>query len=60
MDQVLPKMATDSASFLQQGTDQVKVRERDFVRLWEGTTRRRSLAERMFLDGTEVWTNTFR
>ncbi len=46
-------MAKDSAvrieivrSFHQLGTVQEKVSERDLVSLWDGTTRRRSLAER--------------
>ncbi len=46
-------MAKDSAvrieigrSFHQLGTVQEKVRESDLVPLWDGTTRRRSLAER--------------
>ncbi len=45
-------MAKDSAvrieigrSFHQLGTVQEKVRESDLVPLWDGTTRRRSLAE---------------
>ncbi len=51
-------MAKDSAvrieigrSFHQLGTVQVKVRESDLVPLWDGTTRRRSLAERKLLEG---------
>ncbi len=50
-------MAKDSAvrieigrSFHQLGTVQVKVRESDLVPLWDGTTRRRSLAERKLLE----------
>ncbi len=38
-------------SFHQLGTVQVKVRESDLVPLWDGTTRRRSLAERKLLEG---------
>ncbi len=52
------KMAKDSAvrieigrSFHQLGTVQEKVRESDLVPLWDGTTRRRSLAERKLLEG---------
>ncbi|MGL5582145.1 MAG: hypothetical protein ACRDCE_14475, partial [Cetobacterium sp.] len=52
------KIATDSAvriaigkSFHQVGTVQEKVRDSDFVPLWDGTTRRRSLAERKLLEG---------
>ncbi len=52
------KMAKDSAvrieigrSFHQLGTVQEKVRESDLVPLWDGTTRRRSLAERKRLEG---------
>ncbi len=52
-------MAKDSAvgieigrSFQQLDTVQVKVRESDLVPLWDGTTRRRSLAERKLLEGT--------
>ncbi len=52
------KMAKDSAvrieigrSFHQLGTVQKKVRESDLVPLWDGTTRRRSLAERKLLEG---------
>ncbi len=48
-------MAKDSAvrieirrSFHQLGTVQEKVRESDLVPLWDGTTRRRSLAECKF------------
>ncbi len=52
------KMAKHSAvrieigrSFHQLGTVQEKVRESDLVPLWDGTTRRRSLAERKLLEG---------
>ncbi len=52
------KMAKGSAvrieigrSFHQLGTVQEKVRESDLVPLWDGTTRRRSLAERKLLEG---------
>ncbi len=55
---VFLKMAKDSAvrieigrSFHQLGTVQEKVRESDLVLLWDGTTRRRSLAERKLLEG---------
>ncbi len=55
---VFLKMAKDSAvrieigrSFHQLGTIQEKVRESDLVPLWDGTTRRRSLAERKLLEG---------
>ncbi len=55
---VFLKMAKDSAvgieigrSFHQLGTVQEKVRESDLVPLWDGTTRRRSLAERKLLEG---------
>ncbi len=55
---VFLKMAKDSAvrieigrSLLQLGTVQEKVRESDLVPLWDGTTRRRSLAERKLLEG---------
>ncbi len=51
-------MAKDSAvgieigrSFHQLDTVQEKVRESDLVPLWDGTTRRRSLAERKLLEG---------
>ncbi len=51
-------MAKDSAvrieigrSFHQLGTVQEKVRESDLVPFWDGTTRRRSLAERKLLEG---------
>ncbi len=60
-------MAKDSAvrieivrSFHQLGTVQEKVRESDLVSLWDGTTRRRSLAERTFLEGAKVCTSEFR
>ncbi len=52
-------MAKDSAtrielgrSFHQVGTVNEKVRESDFVPLWDGTIMRRSLAERKLLEGT--------
>ncbi len=52
------KMAKDSAvlieiwrSFHQLGTVQDKVCESDSVLLWDGTTRRHSLAERKLLEG---------
>ncbi len=52
-------MAKDSAaqielgrSFHQEGTFNLKVRESDFVPLWDGTIKRRSLAERKLLEGT--------
>ncbi len=35
----------------QMGTVNVKVCERDFVSLWDGTVMRRSLAERKLLEG---------
>ncbi len=38
-------------SFHQMGTVNEKVRERDFVLLWNGTVMRRSLAERKLLEG---------
>ncbi len=47
-------------SFHQLGTVQEKVRERDLVSLWDGTTRRRSLAERKLLEGAKVCTSEFR
>ncbi len=50
-------MAKDSAagielgrSFHQEGTVNVKVCESDFVLLWDGTIKRRSLAERKLLE----------
>ncbi|XP_056620785.1 uncharacterized protein LOC130434579 [Triplophysa dalaica] len=59
------KMATESAdlvavgrSFHIGGTDPEKVRERDFLPLWDGTTRRRSFAERRDLAGTYVCTTS--
>ncbi len=52
-------MAKDSAarielgrSFHQEGTCNLKVHESDFVPLWDGTIKRRSLAERKLLEGT--------
>ncbi len=52
-------MAKDSAawielsgSFHQEGTFHLKVRENDFVPLWDGTIKQRSLAERKLLEGT--------
>ncbi len=39
-------------SFHQMGTVNEKVRERDFVPLWDGTVMRCSLAERKLLEGT--------
>ncbi len=55
---VLMKMAKDSAvrivigrSFHQLGTVQEKVRGSDLVPRWDGTTRRRSLAECKLLEG---------
>ncbi len=51
-------MAKDSArielgrSFHQEGTFNLKVCESDFVPLWDGTIKRRSLAERKLLEGT--------
>ncbi len=52
-------MAKDSASrielgrsFHQEGTFNLKVRESDFVPLWDGTIKRSSLAERKLLEGT--------
>ncbi len=39
-------------SFHQMGTVNEKVSGSDFVPLWDGTTKRRSLAERKLLDGT--------
>ncbi len=52
-------MAKDSAagielgrSFHQMGTVNEKVCESDFVPLWDSTIMRRSLAERMLLEGT--------
>ncbi len=58
VSQVLAKKAKDSAvrievgrSFYQLGTVQEKVRESDLVPLWDGTTRRHSLAERKLLEG---------
>ncbi len=51
-------MAKDSAvrieigkSFHQLGTVQEKVSESDLVPLWDGTTRRHSVAERKVLEG---------
>ncbi len=61
------KMAKDSAvrielgrSFHQEGTFHLKVSESDFVPLWDGRIKRRSLAERKLLEGTQVWSNEFR
>ncbi len=51
---------TIGRSFHQLETVQEKVRERDFVPLWDGATRRRSLAECKLLEGTWVWTSHFR
>ncbi len=55
-------MAKDSAvrieigrSFHQLGTVQEKVCESDLVPLWDGTTRRCSLAERKLLEGASFW-----
>ncbi len=52
-------MAKDSAprielgrSFHQMGTVNLRVCESDFVPFWEGTIKRRSLAERKLLEGT--------
>ncbi len=52
------KMGKDSAariefgrSFHQVGTVNEKVSESDFVPLWDGTVKRRSLAERKLLEG---------
>ena len=52
-------MAKDSAarielgrSFHQEETFNLKVRKSDFVLLWDGTIKRRSLAERKLLEGT--------
>ncbi len=39
-------------SFHQMGTVNEKVCESDFVSLWDGTIKRRSLAERKLLEGT--------
>ncbi len=39
-------------SFHQGGTVNLKVREGDFVPLWDGTIKRRSLSERKLLEGT--------
>ncbi len=39
-------------SFHQEGTFNLKVRESDFVPLWDRTIKRRSLAERKLLEGT--------
>ncbi len=57
-------MAKDSAagieicrSFHQMGTINENVCESDFVALWDGTVKRRSLAELKLLEGTEVWSN---
>ncbi len=45
-------MAKDSAVRIEIGRSfQEKVRESDLVPLWDGTTRRRSLAERKLLEG---------
>ena len=53
------KMAKDSAagielgsSFHQEGTFNLKVCESDIVPLWDGTIKRRSLAEHKLLEGT--------
>ncbi len=58
------KMGKDSAArielgrlFHQEGTFHLKVSESDFVPLWDGTIKRRSLAERKLLEGTQVWSN---
>ncbi len=51
---------TIGRSFHQLETVKEKVRESDFVPLWDGTTRRRSLAECKLLEGTWVWTSQFR
>ncbi len=55
------RMAKDSAvrielgrSFHQEGTFHLKVSESDFVPLWDGRIKRRSLAERKLLEGTQV------
>ncbi len=60
-------MAKDSAagiefgrSIHQEGTFHLKVRESDFVPLWDGTIKWRSFAERKLLEGTLVWSNEFR
>ncbi len=52
-------MAKDSAarielgrSFHQEGTFNLKVRESDFVPLWDGTIKQYSPAEHTFLEGT--------
>ncbi len=52
-------MAKDSAaqielgrSFHQEGTFNLKVSESDFVPLWDGTIKQRSLVERKLLEGT--------
>ncbi len=39
-------------SFHQEGTFNLKVRERDFVPLWDGTIKQRSFAEGKLLEGT--------
>ncbi len=39
-------------SFHQEGTVNEKVCESDFVPLWDGTIKQRSLAERKLLEGT--------
>ncbi len=46
------KAAGLSWSGHQKGTFNLKVCESDFVPLWDGTIKRRSLAERKLLEGT--------
>ncbi len=60
-------MAKDSAAWIEigrsfhpLGTVQEKVRDSDLVPLWDGTTRRRSLAEHKLLEGAYVCTSKFR
>ncbi len=64
---VFLKMAKDSAVQIeigrllhQLGTVQEKVSESDLVPLWDGISRRRSLAERKLLEGAYVCTSEFR
>ncbi len=61
------KMGKDSAaqielgrSFHQMETVNEKVRESDYVPLWDGTVMRCSFSERKLLEGISVWSNEFR
>ncbi len=47
-------------SFHQEGPFNLKACESDFVPLWDGTIKRRSLAECKLLEGTYVWSNEIR